>query len=89
MVFARYTLKRDGHRTPRDGVVRGGGLACASIRHLGIKNRERRVAVNKVHHRCAGLEIWLEINTLFTKPTCGVISRFFSINTASSSQYRK
>ena len=25
-------------RTPRDGVVRGGGLACASIRHLGIKN---------------------------------------------------
>jgi len=25
-------------RTPRDGVVRGGGLAFASIRHLGIKN---------------------------------------------------
>lgn len=24
-------------RTPRDGVVRGGGLACANIRHFGIK----------------------------------------------------
>lgn len=24
-------------RTPRDGFVRGGGLACASIRHLGIR----------------------------------------------------
>ena len=24
-------------RTPRDGVVRGGGLAAANIRHLGIK----------------------------------------------------
>lgn len=25
-------------RTPRDGFVRGGGLACANIRHMGIKN---------------------------------------------------
>jgi len=25
-------------RTPRDGIVRGGGLACANIRHVGIKN---------------------------------------------------
>lgn len=25
-------------RTPRDGIVRGGGLACAHIRHMGIKN---------------------------------------------------
>ena len=24
-------------RTPRDGVVRGGGLACGNIRHLGMK----------------------------------------------------
>ena len=24
-------------RVPRDGIVRGGGLACANIRHLGIK----------------------------------------------------
>jgi hypothetical protein len=25
-------------RTPRDGVLRGGGLALANIRHLGIKS---------------------------------------------------
>jgi hypothetical protein len=25
-------------RTPRDGFVRGGGLACANIKHLGIKS---------------------------------------------------
>ena len=25
-------------RAPRDGIVRGGGLACANIRHLGIKS---------------------------------------------------
>ncbi len=25
-------------RTPRDGIVRGGGLACANIKHLGIKS---------------------------------------------------
>ena len=24
-------------RSPRDGIVRGGGLACANIKHLGIK----------------------------------------------------
>jgi hypothetical protein len=25
-------------RTPRDGFIRGGGLACANIKHLGIKS---------------------------------------------------
>jgi hypothetical protein len=24
-------------RTPRDGIIRGGGLACANIKHFGIK----------------------------------------------------
>lgn len=24
-------------RTPRDGIIRGGGLACANIKHLGMK----------------------------------------------------
>ncbi|MEP6913269.1 MAG: hypothetical protein ABI923_10970, partial [bacterium] len=24
-------------RTPKDGFVRGGGLACANVRHLGIR----------------------------------------------------
>lgn len=36
-------------RTPRDGVVRGGGLASANIRHLGIKsaNKSLRLVQSK------------------------------------------
>jgi hypothetical protein len=36
-------------RTPRDGFIRGGGLACANIKHVGIKaaNEELRLAVDK------------------------------------------
>ena len=30
-------------RTPRDGVVRGGGLAHGNIRHLGIKSANREL----------------------------------------------
>ena len=29
------TIESGWPRTPRDGIVRGGGLACANIRHLG------------------------------------------------------
>lgn len=34
-------------RTPRDGFIRGGGLACGNIRHVGIKtaNEELRLIV--------------------------------------------
>lgn len=44
MVGVRVTLRRGVRaltiesgwpRTPRDGIVRGGGLACANIKHLG------------------------------------------------------
>lgn len=34
-------------RTPRDGVVRGGGLACATIRHLGIRNANEELLLAK------------------------------------------
>ena len=34
-------------RTPRDGFVRGGGLACASIRHLGIRNANEELLLTK------------------------------------------
>ena len=34
-------------RTPRDGVVRGGGLACANIRHMGIKNASDELLLSK------------------------------------------
>ncbi len=35
-------------RTPRDGFIRGGGLACANIKHLGIKSEseELRLVIN-------------------------------------------
>ena len=34
-------------RSPRDGFVRGGGLACANIRHLGIQTCGRGVVVDQ------------------------------------------
>ena len=35
-------------RTPRDGFIRGGGLACGNIKHLGIQpaNEELRLVLN-------------------------------------------
>jgi hypothetical protein len=34
-------------RTPRDGIVRGGGLACANIRHMGIKTANDELVLSK------------------------------------------
>ena len=34
-------------RVPRDGIVRGGGLACANIRHLGIKAVSEELRLHK------------------------------------------
>jgi hypothetical protein len=34
-------------RVPRDGVVRGGGLACANIRHLGIRAANEELLLMK------------------------------------------
>ena len=34
-------------RTPRDGIVRGGGLACANIRHLGIRTANEELLLAK------------------------------------------
>ena len=36
-------------RTPRDGVVRGGGLACAQIRHLGITSANEQLMLTKTN----------------------------------------
>jgi len=43
-------------RTPRDGIVRGGGLACANIRHLGIKNANEELLLTKTN---TGVPTWL------------------------------
>ena len=44
-------------RTPRDGFIRGGGLACGNIKHLGIKpaNEELRLVLN-----AKGTPNWME-----------------------------
>jgi hypothetical protein len=34
-------------RTPRDGVVRGGGLACGNVRHLGLPNLSEEILLLK------------------------------------------
>ena len=45
-------------RTPRDGVVRGGGLAAANIRHLGIKRANEELLLAKSH---TGAPAWKSI----------------------------
>jgi hypothetical protein len=34
----RLSVEVGWPRTPRDGFIRGGGLACAKIKHLGMKS---------------------------------------------------
>src|SRR6185436_1939308 len=43
-------------RTPRDGFIRGGGLACGHIKHVGIKpaNEELRLVLD-----ASGTPIWI------------------------------
>jgi hypothetical protein len=42
-------------RTPRDGIVRGGGLACANIRHMGIKSASDELLLAKSNN---GVPSW-------------------------------
>ncbi|HSB28752.1 MAG TPA: hypothetical protein VLE19_12885 [Pyrinomonadaceae bacterium] len=46
-------------RTPRDGIVRGGGLACANLRHLGIKAANEEMLLAKTS---SGGPAWLSSN---------------------------
>ena len=43
-------------RTPRDGFIRGGGLVCCNIKHVGIKaaNEELRLVVD-----ASGTPVWV------------------------------
>src|SRR5689334_23718233 len=43
-------------RTPRDGIVRGGGLACANIRHLGLMSANEELLLAKTN---TGTPAWL------------------------------
>jgi len=42
-------------RVPRDGFVRGGGLACANIRHLGIRTANEELLLTKSSN---GKPVW-------------------------------
>jgi hypothetical protein len=42
-------------RVPRDGFVRGGGLACANIRHLGIRTAGQELLLTKTK---TGTPVW-------------------------------
>jgi len=46
-------------RTPRDGIIRGGGLACGHLKHVGIRsaNEELRLILNDV-----GTPSWIIID---------------------------
>ena len=50
-------------RTPRDGFVRGGGLACASIRHLGIRKANEELLLTK---SASGSPAWKSSGTKHT-----------------------
>jgi hypothetical protein len=46
-------------RTPSDGIVRGGGLACANLRHLGIKTANDELILTRAAN---GNPYWISIN---------------------------
>ncbi len=41
------TIEAGWPRTPRDGFIRGGGLACGNIKHLGIKSASEQLRLVK------------------------------------------
>jgi hypothetical protein len=47
-------------RVPRDGIVRGGGLACANIRHLGLRNASEELLLAKTNSGAPG---WKSLTT--------------------------
>ena len=54
-------------RAPRDGVVRGGGLACANIRHFGIPSASEELLLAKTNSGAPG---WI---TLAKQPPRGTV----------------
>jgi len=47
-------------RVPRDGFVRGGGLACANIRHLGIRKAGQELLLTKTNN---GTPVWKSLSS--------------------------
>ena len=51
----RLYIEAGWPRVPGDGFVRGGGLACANIRHLGLKSANEELLLTKSHQ---GTPVW-------------------------------
>jgi hypothetical protein len=45
-------------RVPRDGIVRGGGLAKANVRHVGIRHADEELLLSR---SAAGVPQWTSI----------------------------
>jgi len=52
------TIEAGWPRAPRDGIVRGGGLACANIKHLGIKSANEELLLIRSQ---SGKPRWVEL----------------------------
>ena len=46
-------------RVPRDGIVRGGGLACANIRHMGLRQASDELLLAKT---ATGAPAWRSVS---------------------------
>jgi hypothetical protein len=53
-------------RTPRDGFIRGGGLAAANIRHLGIRTANEELLLSKLN---SGAPAWKSDKHKFLQTT--------------------
>lgn len=60
------TIESGWPRTPRDGIVRGNGLACANLKHLG---RPRKNAHLLLARSSSGVPQWLIIERTDTRTT--------------------
>jgi len=63
-------------RAPRDGVVRGGGLAAANIRHLGIKRANEELLLAR---SSTGAPVWKSISNKHTSLHESDLRRHLSI----------
>jgi hypothetical protein len=45
-------------RVPRDGIVRGGGLAAANVRHVGIRQADEELLLSR---SSAGSPLWTSV----------------------------
>ena len=50
-------------RTPSDGIVRGGGLACANIRHMGIRSASEELLLSKLNNGAPAWRSTTKTNT--------------------------